>query len=179
MWPWGHLAIGYLLYSGIRKVRGRPVSGRSAVLVAVGTQLPDVVDKPLAWTFDVLPTGRTLAHSTLALLVVYASLVALTDWTDGRRALGIGWLSHLLADAVHPLLKGDLHHLVFLVWPVLGSSTYETPQAFIAHLTGIDWTPFFWSQFVLVALAGVAWYRNGAPGIDLVWGIVRTGASGR
>ena len=64
MWPWGHLAVGYLVYSGLSRWRFGRLPGSVATLaVALGTQLPDLVDKPLAWTVNVLASGRSLAHS--------------------------------------------------------------------------------------------------------------------
>jgi len=64
MWPWGHLAVGYLLWSVlVRDRRFRPPTGAETLLLAVGTQFPDAVDKPLAWSLGVLPNGRSLAHS--------------------------------------------------------------------------------------------------------------------
>ena len=50
--PWGHLAIGYLCLSLAIRARWRvPPQGPAVIAVAIGTQLPDLIDKPLAWTF--------------------------------------------------------------------------------------------------------------------------------
>jgi hypothetical protein len=77
MWPWGHLALGYLLYSPFARARfGRPPTDRATLLLAFGTQLPDLVDKPLAWRLDVLPAGRTLGHSLLSVVAVSALVYA-------------------------------------------------------------------------------------------------------
>ena len=60
MWPWGHLALGYLLHSPLARARfGRPPTDRATLLLVIGTQLPDLVDKPLAWWLGVLPAGRS------------------------------------------------------------------------------------------------------------------------
>ncbi|MCO8243643.1 metal-dependent hydrolase [Haladaptatus sp. AB643] len=122
MWPWGHLAVGYLLYSFWCRADDRSPSAVGTVAVAFGTQFPDLVDKPLAWTFAVLPTGRTLTHSLLTATLLLGLL-----WIGARRserriplgAFAIGYLSHLAMDSVHPLLQGRLADVSFLLWPVL------------------------------------------------------------
>ena len=66
MWPWGHAAAGYLLYTlWARRRFHRPPAGAATLALAVGTQFPDLVDKPLAWTFGISPSGRAGAHSLL------------------------------------------------------------------------------------------------------------------
>ena len=88
----------------------------------MGTQLPDLVDKPLAWTVPVLPTGRSLAHSFLVALPILAILWAVAD--DSRPAVGalsIGWVSHSLADLFPDLLATDWPYTVFVFWPVMST----------------------------------------------------------
>jgi len=113
MWPWGHLAVAYLLYTVITHRRfGRPPRAVPAIALAFGSQTPDLIDKPLAWNFGILPDGRTLAHSlfVVALLVPVVLLVA--DRLEGR-AIGvaflIGYCSHLLADVPPRVLSGSSH----------------------------------------------------------------------
>jgi hypothetical protein len=49
MWPWGHLAVGYLLSAGAAYLRDHSSPrGLAVVALAAGTQLPDLLDKPLA-----------------------------------------------------------------------------------------------------------------------------------
>ena len=56
MWPWGHLAVAYLCYVLSIKLRG---DGEQTLLtlvaVAVGSQFPDLIDKPFAWSVAILP----------------------------------------------------------------------------------------------------------------------------
>ena len=71
MWPWGHVALGYLFYSlYVHWRHDRPPSAPAAIAVGVGTLLPDVIDKPLAWWAAVLPNGRSLAHSAVVMGLV-------------------------------------------------------------------------------------------------------------
>jgi len=66
MWPWGHLAVGYVAFSVFVRFRlGRQPSGHAALALAVATQLPDLIDKPLAWQFGLLSSGISVAHSIL------------------------------------------------------------------------------------------------------------------
>jgi len=103
MLPWGHAAVGYLCYSFIVRVRDRRAPTGPAVLtLAVGTQLPDLIDKPLAWSLGILPSGRSLGHSLL-----FAVLLTIVVWVVAQRydrqrevsALMVGHLLHVLADS--------------------------------------------------------------------------------
>ena len=43
MYPWGHLAVGYLCYSlGVRLCDQRPPAGVAMVPLTIGTQFPDL-----------------------------------------------------------------------------------------------------------------------------------------
>jgi hypothetical protein len=98
MWPWGHLAVGYFLYSPFARARfGRPPTDRATLWLAVGTQLPDLVDKPLAWRLGVLPAARTLGHSLLTITVVSMLVYAYFERRDRAHvalAFGVGYTSH-------------------------------------------------------------------------------------
>lgn len=62
MLPLGHLAFAYLWYVAYAAVGTHRLPAR----LAVGSQFPDLVDKPLAY-LGVLTYGRSLAHSVFAL----------------------------------------------------------------------------------------------------------------
>ena len=172
MWPWGHLAAGYLIYTGYARVRTNRPPGNVPVLVALfATQVPDLVDKPLAWSLSILPSGRSLGHS----LVVAAVAFPLFWVWAGRRnarpfagAFAIGWLSHLVTDALYPLLSGELAHLAFLAWPLLPLPAYEVEQSFAAHFALLEPSPELLFEFLLVVLASVAWHADGHPGLATV-----------
>ncbi|WP_423747212.1 metal-dependent hydrolase (plasmid) [Haladaptatus sp. SPP-AMP-3] len=171
MWPWGHLAVGYLCYSLWCRYRNRPPSALGAVTVAVGTQFPDLIDKPLAWTFALLPTGRSLTHSVFTAGLLLAAL-----WVGARRyekhlplgAFAIGYLSHLAMDAVKPVMNGNFGDTSFLLWPVLSQPAYSTPKSFLAHFAEFEPTPFVLLQFALAGVALVVWMFDGAPGFEEV-----------
>lgn len=103
MWPWGHAAVAYLLYSGWRHATDRIPTTVPALAVVVGSQLPDLVDKPLAWTVNVLPNGRSLMHSAVTVTLLTIAIV----WYARRHnrpepfyAFALGIWAHLFADAL-------------------------------------------------------------------------------
>jgi hypothetical protein len=120
MFPWGHIAVGYLCYSLLSHLRGRTPGGAATIALVVGTQFPDLVDKPLSWSFDLLPAG-VLAHTVFAAIPV-SLLVLIAARRFSRTELGVafvvGYLSHLPADALPSVVSGDPSYW-FLFWPVL------------------------------------------------------------
>lgn len=90
--------------------------------VLLGAVLPDLVDGILGiFVFDG-PSGRWMAHSLLAVIVV---TVAILLGTSGPRRLalfgiGVGWLLHLVCDG---MWKAPLTFL----WPAFGLRFSTTP----------------------------------------------------
>jgi membrane-bound metal-dependent hydrolase YbcI (DUF457 family) len=170
MWPWGHVAIGYLLYSGVsRTTHDGPPGSIAAIAVGVAAILPDLVDKPLAWWVAVLPNGRSLAHSALTAIVLLAALEYVARRYQRRApatAVSIGYVSHLFADGLYPAIAGEVDALAYLLWPVLPPIEYETPQTFAAHLSNLALTPQTGFELVLTATALACWYVDGTPGVD-------------
>ncbi|WP_158855657.1 metal-dependent hydrolase [Halorhabdus sp. CUG00001] len=168
MWPWGHLAAGYLLYTAFERVlTDHPPGDLATIWLVVGTQLPDLIDKPLAWTLQVLPSGRSFGHSLLILvpLLLVAAYRSSGRYRTAIVALGTGHVTHLLGDIVYPLTVGQIHHVGFLGWPLIPPIDYPTTQSFLAHLMGIDLTPWFTGQLALVVVAIVVWTVDGNPGL--------------
>lgn len=169
MWPWGHLAVGYLLYTSLVRVRdGRSPDGPTVLLLAFGTQFPDLVDKPLAWGLGVLPSGRTLAHSLLAATIVVAVVYAYARHRDVPElavAFGVGYLSHPFADALLPFLQGQTEYVAYLFWPLLGMPFYETEATVLASIGAFDLTVYGVAQVGLALLALAVWVADGTPGL--------------
>lgn len=110
MWPWGHAAVAYLFVTVFARFDRRRPTEREVLAVFLASQLPDVVDKPLAWTLGVLPNGRSLAHSLVIASLVILVVVAVARTRDRPAigaAVGIGYLSHLVADAFYPVVTGN------------------------------------------------------------------------
>ncbi|WP_251342661.1 metal-dependent hydrolase [Haloplanus halophilus] len=136
-----HLVAAWLL--------GRRWRASPRWLVA-GAALPDVVDKPLA-AAGVVDLYHTVGHSgvTLALAVPVALV--------GRRgvALWVGWLSHLLLDALHLVVNGRADDVPFLGWPLTEPATPLglPPVEFVGYYL---WTPSFFLETVVWLALGVS-----------------------
>jgi hypothetical protein len=158
MWPWGHLGVAYLAYRLGLRPDDRQVHGLPAIAAVVGSQIPDLVDKPLAWWGTVLPTGRSLAHSGLTWLVVTIALLAIL--ARHRRtvvlAFSIGYGIHLLTDGLYPAIGAEWGQLTYLLWPVLPSPEYSTAQSFLAHFAQFRFASTTLFEFGLFAIA-LAW----------------------
>ena len=179
MWPWEHLAFGYVLWAvSVRLLRRRAVRPAETVAVALGTQVPDLVDKPLAWTFDVLPSGVSLAHSlTFALPTTAAAFVLgrRTGRTGAAAAFAAAYGSHLVGDALYPLVRGKPFSLRFVLWPFVPASPPATEGLLRNVVHYLDATAAtlvttrgLWYLAVEVGLLGGAfalWMLDGAPGV--------------
>lgn len=172
MWPWGHLGFAYLLYSPLYRLRHRtPPTWTGMALLVVGSHAPDLIDKPLAWTLHVLPTGRSFAHSLiLGTAIVVVVVVALGRLDLPGWPFAFGYYTHLVGDSVRPALDGRFHDLAFLLWPVVSQAPPTEPKAGIlpylldARLEG--------TVVVDLGLAGVAfalWLLEGTPGARGLW----------
>ncbi|WP_227379070.1 metal-dependent hydrolase [Haladaptatus halobius] len=176
MWPWGHLAVGYLCYVAAIKLRSEGEQTLfTLVAVAVGTQFPDLIDKPLAWSTTILPSGRSFAHSlitaTLIIGIVYWIGQRL-DSEEGALAFGIGYLSHSIFDlgprVVFGFLTGDLSQLkwtTYLLWPLLPSPPYPHDSSFHEHFIALTLDPYMITQLVLLGVAVAVWIITGMPGV--------------
>lgn len=188
MWPWGHIAVGYLLYTlWAYRRRGGNQRPLAVLAVIVGTQFPDIVDKPLAWTVPILPSGRSLAHSLLTATLIIALVYRLGQRVgrpDTAIAFAIGYLSHSISDlgpeVIGGLLQGDVSQLqwmTYLVWPLLSVPSYPSDDSFLAHFAAFSLDTYVAVQFSLFALAIAVWIGHGAPGIIAIRTMIRRGTS--
>lgn len=176
MWPWAHAASGYLLVRLWVHHRGTAIGGAAVVVLAVGTILPDLVDKPLAWTFHVLTSGRSLSHSLLVTGLVFGVAWFVLEESRHKMLLIIGTggvIVHILGDAAPLLIAGEWREVGFLVWPLIRPTGPDEMASFLEHLLAIGPTPFFVGQSLLTLAAVLVWYRDGLPGLDLVVGPLR------
>lgn len=179
MWPWEHLAVGYLLYSLYTHARGQgPPLTLPVVVLVLATQLPDLIDKPLAWGFGVLPTGRSLAHSLLfatpaIVLVGVSGLLARVPRT--APAFALGYLSHLAGDVAYPLITEGELRLGFLLWPIVPAADNgalggfghlrEVVMEFTEFLLTPRGTMYLLFDGSLFLLALLVWTVDGMPGV--------------
>ena len=170
MWPWGHFVVGYVCYSlSVHVRRKRGPDGWGALAAAFGTQFPDLIDKPLAWSLHLLPSGRSLAHSLLTATIVLAAVYLYSrrrERSELSVAFAVGYLSHLVGDAIGPFLVGDYVYLSFLGWPLLPPPPYGDEGGFLSHFAAIEFTPWFLAQFGFgLAVVTLVWVLDGAPGL--------------
>ncbi|MFB6304045.1 MAG: metal-dependent hydrolase [Haloferacaceae archaeon] len=179
MLPWGHAAVGYLAYRLFRAARRRgPPSPVAAVAVGVGTQVPDLVDKPLAWNLGVLPGGRSAGHSLLVAAVVLAvagRVRAVRDRPAAAGGFAVGYLSHPLADAAGPVLEGTPAVATFLLWPALPLRFDDEGYSILEVFLSLDPTLDVLVGLGLTVVAAAVWIRDGAPGTELLARVARPG----
>jgi membrane-bound metal-dependent hydrolase YbcI (DUF457 family) len=177
MWPWEHLAVGYIIYSLLGRLRWlqRP-DAATTVAVSVGTQFPDLVDKPLAWILRALPAGQSLAHSLLVAVPVCVTVLLLfRRWGQSPAGLAfvVGYLSHLPADVVYRwLVRGDLE-AAFLLWPLfrvepaLPADPLTYVQilfgVFVGFITTTRGLFYLAGELLLLLTALFLWARDGYP----------------
>jgi hypothetical protein len=190
MYPWEHAAVAYLLYAGYARWRAGTAPGGWAVLVVlVASQLPDLIDKPLAWQVGLLPSGRSLAHSVFVAVPLVVMIVVLVRRYEQRPlglAFAVGYFSHLVTDAVS--VDGSISPTSVL-WPL---ATYESSRETTGDGGGTDGagepggvlgqtTDIFLDAYPsivaleptradlislgIVVLAGLVWLYDGHPGV--------------
>lgn len=173
MWPWEHLALGYIAVSVFWRLNGHEVDGWVAASVAFGTQFPDLLDKSLAWYAGVLPAGRSLFHSAfvavpLSVFVIMGAVVAHRgEW---GLAFAIGYTTHLFGDALPKLVSGNYEGLTFLLWPLLPLPEYQGLDSILESLTALMADPSSYLsagsyRVAIVAFVVVLWAADGFPGV--------------
>ena len=195
MWPFAHAAIGYVLYSAYTHVQlKRPPNQFTTILVVLGTQFPDLIDKPLTLV-GVLTSGRSLGHSYLFAIPLLLVVCSLVYWRTREFspvvAFGVGYLASPLVDGAPQFLQGtlttDLREVSFWVWPltfpaeemVAGLKTLPLAEYAITHKAAWTaanipmnpelklWLRAFEGGITLVAIC--LWIYDGTPG----WGLLR------
>jgi hypothetical protein len=115
--------------------------------VGVGSLLPDLVDKPLAYSLSLLPNGRVFLHS-LPIAIPIAILAIAYGWQTNRVPMAggfvVGFLSHPFGDFDSELLAGSVP--AHMLWPLIPVET---------RFTEPFWT-VPWTVFSVVVLAGLA-----------------------
>lgn len=178
MLPWGHAAVGYLCYTLIVRFRQRSVPVGTAVLaLGLGTQIPDLIDKPLAWTFGFLPSGRSLGHSLLFVLALGAGIWLLARRYDRRPEAGafiFGHLTHIGADLTPAVLVKDWAPLGALLWPLTPAYQYpgELDRSIIKFFLQLQLAELPLIGTSLTAIALGVWVYDGAPGLTTITEIV-------
>jgi len=179
MWPWDHLAAGYVVYSLLRRTTGRsPPSALAVGFVVLGSQLPDLIDKPLGWVFHVLPSGASMAHSLVFAVPVCLLVLAWRAWRgapDQGVAFAVGYLLHLPADSYYPVVLGGQPKPYIMFWPIVAGQ-HSSPAdasaylltligAFVDAVTGPGGVYLVAIELAFVGSAAILWYLDGLPGV--------------
>ncbi|WP_410767560.1 metal-dependent hydrolase [Haloferax sp. DFSO60] len=182
MWPWEHLAVGYIAVSMWARAANRPLDGFAVLAVAFGTQFPDLIDKPLAWSFNIFPGGISVAHSVFVSIPL-ALLVVLVSRRYGVTTVGVafalGYLSHIPADLFYSgFFFGNYGALDSFLWPLSHSGETATNgffgqvwyylSRFIFYLRRPEALAYLLFELVLVGSAFVLWIADGKPGVELL-----------
>lgn len=167
MLPPVHVAVGYLCYAALVRLREAGTPGGRATLVAVlAAALPDLIDKPLDW-LGVVAVGRTIGHSLL-FVVPMVALAWLWARRRGDREFGVafatGSLSHVATDVPWHLLSGEYHELGFLLWPITPMPPY-TGTTTLAPL-GRTEVSTLWLEAAILVTGVALWIRDGSPGVE-------------
>lgn len=187
MWPWEHVVVGYLAYSLFSRIVFRESPGGPAALaVVVGSLLPDLVDKPLAWQFGVFETSYALGHSVffaVPIAVVAAVMARYLARTRTGLGFSMAYMIHLPSDLVPWYVQHGTVPFDRLLWPI--RTTRSEPHVDLADgffhffLPYVDrlfaGDPYLLGQVGLVVATVVLWLVDGAPGPGaIVRGIGRT-----
>ncbi|WP_411969023.1 metal-dependent hydrolase [Haloferax sp. YSSS75] len=182
MWPWEHLAVGYILVSLWARATNRRLDSRAALAVVLGTQFPDLVDKPLSWSFGVLPSGLSFAHSILVSIPLALAVVLVArrfEMTTVGVAFALGYLSHIPADLLYSgFFFGNYGALESFLWPISygpessGVGLFDQTWRFFRRSLGYLRRPEAWVlvlfELLLLGSALRLWISDGAPGLALL-----------
>lgn len=134
---------------------------RFLAVVFVGSQLPDLVDKPLAHQFGLLPSGRVFFHSlpiTVPLILIVLYYALRTDRLRLGGAYAFAHLSHLAADNHGALLDSNRGVPPDLLWPL----TQPTPRPTVPGWAGPEGiNVLLWTVFYTAVLAVLAYVLVG------------------
>ena len=147
MFPHEHVIVAFVpvcLYVVLRYRRLPSLEVGTAVII--GSLLPDLIDKPLAYYFYVLPNGRVFLHSLPIAVPVALGIVAYA-WQTNRLLSGgagaVAVLVHPFADFHGALLGGTVPPNLF--WPFLSVQPAASTPSWAVP----------WTAFSFVALTGI------------------------
>jgi len=190
MWPWEHALFAYIFYSVyVHLVYRSAPTDWSTVTLCVGSLLPDLVDKPLAWQFGLFETGWGVAHSAFVAIPASVMVYALAR----RRgvgavgvAFGFGYLLHLAGDVLPSSLSRSQLYLAPILWPVSNPTTggggdhasflgavHSLLTVYAAELLALEVTLIVVLQIGSVVVGGVLWLYDGLPGLGLLSDLLR------
>ena len=177
MWPWTHIMVGYLAFSmASHTVTRRPPTGLETLLIVGAAPMPDLIDKPLAWQFQVFAGGYALGHSIFVALPVTGLFIM---WTarEGRARSGLAFGSSYLLHLVGDVATGGWA-VRRILWPVVTSG--RPHSSFVAGLRQnlealattsgtLNMTPALVGQLLIVLATVGLWQADGRPGLGTLF----------
>ena len=125
--------------------------------LAFGAILPDLVDLPIGTLFLAArySTGELWFHALLLPSIYMALVLLFTRRGRGRRAwmaLGIGWLLHLVLDAVWvnqevflwPFFGFEISAGEASFWPLAWERALSDPWRWVKELAGLSYLVWIW-----------------------------------
>lgn len=197
MMPWEHAIIGYIGFSvAVRIGSQSPPTGAETASIVFASVLPDLIDKPLAWGFNLFSSGHAIGHSVFFALPLVAVAILLARRFDSPRtgvAFGAGYLFHLLADVVPQSIRSGELLIDRVLWPLSQSGSgydagfeaelTENLTAYFAwmvgQLTSGDPEPYFLVLIGLMAGGLLLWIADGMPVVREVYRAIRQQTAGR
>lgn len=157
------------------------------VVLAVATQLPDLIDKPLAWQFGLLSNGIGVAHSLIVGVPAALALgvvLRFKGYPELGAGVAIGYGSHVCGDLLFAALFSRPPILPSFLWPVyttpvsaapgLGAKTLQLLSDSRDLLGGSMGRTYFLLEALLIGGTVALWVLDGKPGWALVRTFVRT-----
>jgi len=185
MWPWEHVLFAYVFYSIYVHLRWqkRPLDAPTVAL-ALGSVIPDLIDKPLAWQFGVFESGYAVAHSAFVVVPAAAAIYLFAE-RHGHgsvgAAYGVGHLFHLAGDVLPASLAHGTLDLTPVLWPIAGSprpadrmtvSFFEGVSTllteYVAAIATLDLTPVIAFQIGSLIFGLALWTFDCFPGPRLL-----------
>ncbi len=141
---------------GLTLAAARFVAAAELAFVALGSLLPDIIDKPLGWIIYGTPSmGRIYAHTLLFLLLFIA--LAFFFWDIRLASLSGGVLAHLVLDSMwnSPTTLFWPFRGAFLVMTELNTNDYikqllmglHDPWILVPELLGLAYLLYFAFQY--------------------------------
>jgi hypothetical protein len=148
MFPVEHFLVAFLpVLMYVLVIDRRLPSVRLTAVVFIGSQFPDLVDKPLAYQFGLIPSGRVFMHS-LPIALPFLIGIIIYGWKTERNRLSVGfafaYVSHLVADNYGPLFGPHPRIRPDLLWPFADpvSRPDVPPWAGVGGIHTTLWTGF-------------------------------------
>lgn len=149
MYPATHMTVAVAAIYTARRLTGTEANGIDYRIVALGSILPDMLDKPLKWFLfrEQLPDDHVFGHTLAFSAALLAAGAALARRGEPR----LLWLG--LGSATHPFIDPVLKEPRTLFWPLLGTR-FPVAKGYLGKWTSIA------GEATLVAAAALTVAKN-------------------